>query len=79
MTKTAKWEALAKKHLVNRKISDLFYMGDGDVNAMGWYESGLVLVLDNGMQVIVQQDPEGNGPGSLYLAGETESVILPAI
>jgi len=79
MNQQAKFEAIAKNHLVGRTIKNLFYMRNEDTQAMGWYESGIVLVLDNGMQVIVQQDPEGNGPGSLYLVSETAEVLLPAV
>jgi hypothetical protein len=79
MERRTKWENIAKTHLAGRTIKNVFYMNPEDVENMGWFESGLVLVLDNGVQVLVQQDPEGNGPGSLYLAGETDGVILPAI
>jgi hypothetical protein len=79
MNRNAQWEKVAKDHLVGRTIKSLFYMGEEDVEAMGWYESGIVLVLDNGVQVVVQQDPEGNGPGSLYLASETEGVLIPSL
>jgi hypothetical protein len=78
-TKSAKWGTIAKGHLVGRTIKNVFYLNEHDVEEMGWYQSGVVLVLDNNVQVLVQEDDEGNGPGSLLLISENESVILPTL
>lgn len=76
---TAKWNAVAMKELRGRTIVHTTYMTSEDTKAMGWYKSGLVLFLDNGAQVFVQQDDEGNGPGALLVAYENDSVLLPTL
>lgn len=76
---TAKWNAVAMKELRGRTIVHTMYMTSEDTKAMGWYKSGLVLFLDNGAQVFVQQDDEGNGPGALLVAHENDDVLLPTL
>jgi hypothetical protein len=60
-----RWNDEAKKLLVGRRIVSAFYMTDADANSFGWYERGLVLKLDDGTELIVFRDDEGNGPGAL--------------
>jgi hypothetical protein len=79
MQTIARWESVAKSHLKDRTIVDMFYLNKKEVEDMAWYRSGLVLVLDNGAQVVVQQDDEGNGPGALLVSTSTDSIILPTI
>lgn len=75
-----KWNAVAMKELRGRTIVHTFYMTPEDAKkAMGWYKSGLVLFLDNGAQVFVQQDDEGNGPGALLVNHKKNSVLLPTL
>ncbi len=31
-----------------------------------WNEAGVVLVLDNGIELFPSRDPEGNGPGAMF-------------
>lgn len=73
------WADVALKHLKGRTIVDAFYCSEEDQEALGWNDSGLVLVLDNGAQVIPQADDEGNGPGALVVATEENSTILPVV
>lgn len=75
----AKWNAVAMKELRGRTIVHTMYMTSEDTKAMGWYKSGLVLFLDNGAQVFVQQDDEGNGPGALLVTYENDDVLLPTL
>lgn len=73
------WEAIATENLVGRTIKEVFYMTDAEIAHMGWDSSGVVLMLDNDVAVIVQRDDEGNGPGALYLSNPTQSVIVPTL
>ena len=75
----AKWNTIAMKEMRGRTIVHTKYMTSEDVKAMGWYRSGLVLFLDNGAQVFVQQDDEGNGPGALLVTYENDDVLLPTL
>lgn len=74
-----RWTAIANKHLAGRTITHAFYMNEEDTKAMDWYNSGLVMVLDNGVQLMIQQDDEGNGPGAVACTTETACVILPTL
>jgi hypothetical protein len=57
--------------LVGRTITGVRLMTEGEMNMLGWYEGGgsvpIVIALDNKMLVIPSQDPEGNGPGHLFI------------
>ena len=74
-----KWTRFAYDILVGRKIVNVQYLSKQDCENMGWDESGIALILDNGDTVIVQQDDEGNGPGSLFLLRGFEEEIIPTI
>lgn len=74
-----KWTKVASAALVGRKITRVEYLSKENCGHMDWYESGLVLFLDNGAQVLVQCDDEGNGPGSLVVQTKTTDLILPTI
>ena len=61
------WDGIAGKLLTGRKITSVRYMGDDEAERqMGWDRCGLVIELDNGLQLILSQDDEGNGPGALF-------------
>lgn len=61
----APWIAQAKQALLGRKIVDVRWMGEGELENTGWCSGAIVLQLDDGSIVLPQADPEGNGPGSL--------------
>lgn len=74
-----RWTKVATDALVGRKIVKVEYMSKENCKQLDWYESGLILVLDNNTFVIVQQDDEGNGPGSLVVQSMTSDITLPTI
>ena len=49
------------------KIVKVEYLGQKQTDEMGWSQKGMVLVLDNGKQVWVQSDDEGNNAGMLVV------------
>lgn len=57
-----KWSANAKKLLVGRRIEQARYVPDE-----GNRSATLQLILDDGTEVFVQSDDEGNGPGALHV------------
>lgn len=75
----AEWEKVARDELKGRTIVNVFYLNKQETREIGWHRSGLVLVLDNGAQVIARQDDEGNGPGALEVSTAESSVVLPTI
>jgi hypothetical protein len=78
--KITDWHTVAKTYLKGRTIVDVRYLNAMEVEEMGWYRSGLMLFLDNGSQVMVQQDDEGNGPGALSVTTSNDGfVLLPTI
>ena len=48
-------------------VVDAFYMSKEETEDYGWYSAGLVLILDDKTQIVVSKDPEGNGPGALFV------------
>ena len=74
-----KWTKVATDALVGRKIIKVEYMSKDNCKELDWYESGLVLILDNNTFVVVQCDDEGNGPGALVVQSMTSDITLPVI
>lgn len=64
--------------LVGRKITSVRAMTAAELDLYGWdpgYRStGLVVMLDNGQAIVPSQDPEGNGPGHLFIE-DTEATF----
>lgn len=69
----AYWTKVARDILAGRKIVGVEY-----VEWEGLGELGLMLTLDDGTEVTVSKDDEGNGPGALHTTAEGGS-ILPVI
>jgi len=61
------WTARLTDRLVGLSITKVSYTQDEDMEACGWYESGIQLHMDDGSVIVVQRDDEGNGPGSLAI------------
>ena len=74
-----RWTKVATDALVGRKIVKVEYMSKLTCEQLDWYESGLILILDNNTFVVVQQDDEGNGPGSLVVQSTTSDLVLPTM
>lgn len=74
-----RWTRKAYDLLVGRTIKRAEYLSKSNCEELGWDDSGLVLILDNGSQILVQCDDEGNGPGALVVQTKTDFDILPTI
>jgi hypothetical protein len=61
-----KWAADAAALLVGRTIKAVRYLTDEEQDFFGWYRSGLVIILDNGIQIVPSADDEGNDAGALF-------------
>lgn len=53
--------------LIGRTITDVRDMTQEEKDEADWYGTCIILVLDNGQEVTISQDPEGNGPGWLFI------------
>ncbi len=62
------WQEKADSHLLNRTIEEVWWQEWDDKDE----RTGLVMRLDNGAIVWIQQDDEGNGPGALYIQWQTD-------
>src|SRR5690606_5804435 len=60
------WVDRIAAKLIGRKITAVRYMTKEECQGFDWYDSAVVLVLDNGVELIPSQDDEGNGPGAIF-------------
>ena len=66
----------ARALLTGRKIIDVRYQSDSEVDTYGWNCRALVLVLYNHAQLVLSADSEGNGPGAMfYFEGDKREVF----
>ena len=71
----------ARELLIDSKVIDVRYMTSEEVTSFGWYKSGLIIWLKNKkgnkVQLIAQQDDEGNDSGVLdYTELDKEGNII---
>ena len=71
------WTEKAAKLLAGRTIVDVRYMTPIEVDSWGWSESGLILTLDNNVEVMVVTDDAMNGAGSLLLIDPSRGGATP--
>jgi hypothetical protein len=65
------YEAEAIETFVGRTITDVHYQTDAELEDMGWSSRALVFTFDDGGELVLSSDPEGNGPGSgFYFNGK---------
>lgn len=69
------WTDIAKKQLLNRKIVDVRYLTEEEVDSLGWDQKCVVMVLDDGNMIYPSQDDEGNGAGSLFTCNSDNPTI----
>jgi len=72
---TKKWETVASKVLLNRKIVSVRYMTAKESNAHGWYNRSVVIQLDNGVLIYPSSDDEGNAAGALFTTHPNEQIL----
>ena len=73
-----RWIIRISRKLVGRKIVEVRYMNEKEIKSYAWYESAVVLRLDDGKLLYPMQDDEGNGPGTIATTYE-ELPVLPVI
>jgi len=73
------WSVKIGKKLVGRKIVNVRWMDDQEVEDMDWYKSAVVIELDDGTLLFPSRDDEGNDAGSLFGCKGDEFFIIPVI
>lgn len=58
---------IRKADIVDCTIKAVRYMTEKEADEMGWGGKSVVLVLDNGTEVVVSGDDEGNHAGALFI------------
>ena len=70
------WNNQATKLLQGKTIKSVRYLTAEEADAeLGWEECGITMILDDGTQIVVSSDDEGNAPGALFVNDD----ILPTI
>ena len=60
------WSDEARKQLVGKKVVEARYLTKEEMVGLGWNESVLVLIFEDGTMVYPSQDDEGNGGGAFF-------------
>ena len=61
--------------LVGKRIVDVSPMQKHEMSAFGWDSPGVRILLKDGTKIYASQDPEGNGPGTIF--GEAPPGTMP--
>ena len=59
----AHWGGLAKKFLVGKKVREVRYMNDEELENLGFETANLVIWFDDGSFLYASMDDEGNDSG----------------
>ena len=74
------WIEKAQSVLLNRKIIEVRYINEEEMETLGWYKRAVVFLLDDGTIVYPSQDDEGNNAGALFYQKENSNdYVLPVI
>jgi len=74
------WVEKAQSVLLNRKIIEVRYLTEKEMEMLGWYKRAVVFLLDDGTIVYPSKDDEGNNAGALFYQKEEDpGFVLPVI
>lgn len=62
----AHWTKVAQSVLLNKKIVEVRYLNDEEMQMMGWYKRPVAFLLDDGTYCFLSCDDEGNDGGVLF-------------
>lgn len=60
------WDDEVRDRLVGRKIVEARYLTRNEADGMAWSHACVLLVLDDGTQLLPARDDEGNDAGALH-------------
>jgi hypothetical protein len=61
-----RWTKICQKNLVGKKIIQVRYMNQKELDDLGWDQTPLVIFFNDGSYMFPSQDDEGNDGGSLF-------------
>lgn len=73
------WMEVAAKWLLRRQIVAVGYTNQDEMDDLMWDRASLRIKLDDGTTLIISQDDECNGPGSLIVSNKDKFNIIPVI
>ena len=75
------WNRKAQFVLQGKTIEKVFYMSQKEANEdFGWYKRPVVMVLNDGTEIVISADDEGNDGGSIFYASKEElDGVLPTL
>lgn len=73
------WMQKAAKLLLRRQIVAVGYTNQDEMDELMWDRASLRIKLDDGTTIIVSQDDECNGPGSLIVVKDKYFNLIPRI
>tara|TARA_Y100000401_G_scaffold55907_1_gene44262 strand:+ start:14150 stop:14491 length:342 start_codon:yes stop_codon:yes gene_type:complete len=73
------WNQCAKIVLEGKKIVKVEYIEPREADKYGWYNRGVSFILEDNTRIIVMQDDEGNGPGTLAYLNDGVDALLPVL
>jgi hypothetical protein len=71
-----KWNKIAKEVLEGKKIVEVRYLNDKEMEVMGWDSRPICFLLDNDVICILSSDDEGNDGGVLFYGSDG---VLPTL
>ena len=70
-----RWETTANKILLGRRIVKIRWMAEAEADVqIGWNKRPVILILDDGTEIVPQMDDEGNDGGALLWINPNELV-----
>ena len=70
-----RWNKICQKHLIGKRIIQVRYMNQKELDVLGWEQPPLVIYFNDGSYMFPSQDDEGNDGGSLFTSFKDLSVI----
>jgi|TARA_R110002020_G_scaffold168670_1_gene357572 hypothetical protein len=70
-----RWNKICQKHLIGKRIIQVRYMNQKELDDLGWEQTPLVIFFNDGSYMFPSQDDEGNDGGSLFTSFKDLSVI----
>jgi hypothetical protein len=71
-------EQIARQLLLNKKIVNVRYMSEDEMEDMGWNVRSVAFQTEDGLWFFPSRDDEGNDGGALFTSDEKHS-CLPVI
>jgi hypothetical protein len=74
-----RWTEFAEEKLVGKKIVKVEYMSEKEAKEWMWYKRPLIMHLDDGTQLMLSADDEGNDGGAMFGFKGEKNFTFPVI